>query len=43
MIVMVKSVEKALFEITPEILELAELCDENNAIDKELYSKYVVK
>lgn len=43
MIVMVKSVEKALFEITPEILELAELCDENNAIDKELYTKYEVK
>ncbi len=43
MIVMLKSVERALFEITPEILDLAELCNENNAIDKELYTKYEVK
>ena len=40
---MPNSVEKALFEITPEILHLAELCNENNAIDKELYTKYEVK
>lgn len=40
---MANSVEKRLFEITPEIQHLAELCEKNNAIDKELYSKYEVK
>ena len=34
---------KMLFEITPEITHLAELCEENNAIEKELYGKYDVK
>ena len=34
---------RALFEITPEIEHLAELCEEKNAIDKELYTKYEVK
>lgn len=43
MIFMVKSVERALFEITPEISQLADLCNKNNAIDKELYTKYEVK
>ena len=36
------SVQKALFEITPEIQELAALCEKNNAIDKELYTQYEV-
>lgn len=40
---MANNVEKRLFEITPEIQHLAELCEKNNAIDKELYSKYEVK
>ncbi len=34
---------KMLFEITPEITHLAELCEESNAIDKELYGIYDVK
>lgn len=37
------SVERALFEITPEIQHFADLCNENNVIDKELYTKYEVK
>lgn len=40
---MQKSVESALFEITPEIQHFADLCEEKNAIDKELYTKYEVK
>lgn len=35
--------ENVLFNITPEIEHFAALCDKNNAIDKELYSKYEVK
>lgn len=35
--------EFALFEITPEIEHFAQLCEEKNAIDKELYTKYEVK
>ena len=35
--------EDVLFSITPEIEHFAALCDKNNAIDKELYSKYEVK
>ena len=38
-----KSVDCALFEITPEIQHFAGLCEKNNAIDKELYTKYEVK
>ena len=34
-----KSVERALFEITTEIKHFEGLCEKNNAIDKELYSK----
>lgn len=34
---------QALFEITPEIERLSDLCEKNNAIDKELYTKYEVK
>ena len=32
-----------MFEITPEIEHFAGLCSDNNAIDKELYTKYEVK
>lgn len=35
--------DTALFEITPEIAYLAELCEKSNAIEKELYVKYNVK
>lgn len=34
---------KSVFEMTPEIRNLAELCDQRNAINKELYTKYEVK
>ena len=40
---MANSVEKRLFEITPEIQHLAELCEKNTTIEKDLYSKYEVK
>lgn len=40
---MANSIDQALFEITPKVKELAELCEKNNAIDKELYTKYEVK
>lgn len=30
-------------KITPELIELSELCEKNGKIDKELYSKYDVK
>ena len=39
----IKDVEKILFENDAKILELAELCASNNAIDKELYTKFEVK
>ena len=39
----VHSVQRALFEITPEIEHFAKLCEDNNAIDKELYTRYEVK
>jgi citrate synthase len=35
--------EFSLFEVTPEIEHFAGLCSDNNAIDKELYTKYEVK
>ena len=35
--------EQTLFEVTPEISRFAELCEKNNAIDKDLYTKYEVK
>ncbi len=35
--------DTTLFEITPEIAYLAELCEQSNAIDKELYVKHNVK
>ena len=40
---MTKTVERALFEITPEIQHFADLCEKNNVIEKELYAKYDVK
>lgn len=40
---MAKTVDEALFEITPRIQELADLSEKNNAIDKELFTKYEVK
>ena len=36
---MTNNVERALIEITPEIEHYAQLCVNNNAIDKELYTK----
>lgn len=40
---MVKKGEQALFEVTPEIEHFAQLCESNNAIDKDLYTRYDVK
>ena len=40
---MARKGEFVLFEVTPEIEHFAELCNKNNAIDKELYTKYEVK
>ena len=40
---MVKDIDSILFDITPEIEELALKCETNNQIDKELYTKYEVK
>ncbi|MBQ8559647.1 MAG: citrate/2-methylcitrate synthase [Tyzzerella sp.] len=34
---------QTLFDITPEIMYLSELCEKSNEIDKELYVKYDVK
>lgn len=38
-----KTAGNALFEITPEILELAQLCEQSNGIDKELFVRHDVK
>ena len=40
---MAKDIDSIFFDITPEIEELALKCEKNNAIDKELYTKYEVK
>ncbi|MGC4018744.1 MAG: citrate/2-methylcitrate synthase [Muricomes sp.] len=40
---MKKDVDNIFFENTPRIEELARICEENNAIEKELYTKYEVK
>ena len=40
---MTKTVERALFEITPEIQHFAVLWEKNNEIQKNLYAKYDVK
>ena len=38
-----KSVDEILFDITPEVQYLADLCEKNNEIDKELYIQHNVK
>lgn len=38
-----KDLNKILFDISPQIEELAALSEQNNEIDKELYTKYEVK
>ena len=40
---MPNNVGHVLFEVTPAVQHLADLCEKNNAIDKELYTKYEVK
>ncbi len=40
---MTRDIDSIFFENTPKIQELAHKCEENNAIDKELYTKYEVK
>lgn len=40
---MQKNVDSIFFENTPKIQELAHKCEENNAIDRDLYTKYEVK
>ncbi len=40
---MPNTVERALFEVTPQIQHFADMCEKNNEIDKELYAKYEVK
>ncbi len=40
---MPKDIDNIFFENTPKILELAEKCERNNTIDKELYTQYDVK
>ncbi|WP_109712310.1 citrate/2-methylcitrate synthase [Faecalicatena contorta] len=40
---MKKDIDNIFFENTPRIEELARICEENNAIEKELYTKYEVK
>ena len=39
---MTDSIDAKLFENTEKIQELAELCEKNNDIDKELFAKYKV-
>lgn len=43
MVKMKKDIDNIFFENTPRIQELARVCEENNAIEKELYTKYEVK
>ena len=40
---MQKDVDSIFFENTPKIQELALKCEENNAIDRDLYTQYEVK
>lgn len=40
---MQKDIDSIFFENNPKIKELARKCEENNAIDRELYTKYEVK
>ncbi len=37
------TIDETLFEITPEIMYLSSLCEQNNAIERELYIKHNVK
>ena len=37
------SVDRTLFEITPELMYLSNLCEQSNAIDRELYIQHDVK
>ena len=38
-----KNIDEILFDITPDVQRLANLCEKNNAIDKELFVKNNVK
>lgn len=38
-----KDIDNIFFENSPRIMDLARKCEENNAIDKELYTQYEVK
>ena len=38
-----KDIDNIFFENTPKIEELARICEDNNAIEKELYTQYEVK
>ena len=40
---MQKDIDSLIFQNTPKIMELAQKCEENNAIERELYTKYDVK
>lgn len=40
---MENTLNEILFDITPKIEHLAELCNKSNAIERELYTKYEVK
>lgn len=40
---MQKDIDSLIFENTPKIQELARKCEENNEIERELYTKYDVK
>lgn len=40
---MTKPLSESLFEVTSKIQQLADLCEKNNSIDRELYTKYDVK
>lgn len=38
-----KNIDEILFEITPDVQKLADMCERNNAIDRELYVQHNVK
>lgn len=40
---MTRNIENILFENTPKIQKLAQICEQNTAIEKSLYTKYDVK
>ncbi len=37
------TIDRTLFDITPEILYLSDMCEKNNAIERDLYIKHNVK